>query len=119
MEEAKKEREALLQEWLSKQEKEKKEKQQILEEVGPFKIVVCSNEVSFSKLSLCAVMQVPECCLCMDTLSDENRAIFNPCGHARICLDCAVDVYNTEKKQCPMCREKIRKKPTLLPKFYT
>ncbi|KAH7425045.1 hypothetical protein KP509_11G037400 [Ceratopteris richardii] len=97
LEEAEKETEQLIQEWLSKQQEDKKGKEQITED---------------------SINEVSECCMCMDELSPKNRAVLYPCGHATICLGCALLVYNEDRKLCPICREKIKKKPMLLPEIY-
>ncbi|MCO5553460.1 hypothetical protein L7F22_006981 [Adiantum nelumboides] len=94
MEELKRERENLLQEWLEKQKNVKKEEEQPVQE------------------------EASECCSCMDALDEHNRAFLRPCGHAKICLECALSIYKSQHALCPFCRQKISKKPTLLPKYY-
>ncbi|MCO5555986.1 hypothetical protein L7F22_009530 [Adiantum nelumboides] len=94
MEELKRERENLLQEWLEKQKNVKKEEERPVQE------------------------EASECCSCMDALDEHNRAFLRPCGHAKICLECALSVYKSPRALCPFCRQKISKKPTLLPKYY-
>ncbi|KAI5059533.1 hypothetical protein GOP47_0025852 [Adiantum capillus-veneris] len=95
MEEAKRSREKLLQEWFEEQKNVRKEKEQS------------------------TVEEASECATCFNVLNDQNRAILSPCGHARICLVCARKIFKSSRRFCPFCREKICKKPTLLPKLIT
>lgn len=106
VEEAKREREKLLKEWLEKSETLKKEKLEAKK----------AKEQSEETAAEDAEEQVSECAICMDPLNEKNRALLVPCGHARLCLSCAKDVQK-EKGICPFCRKKI-KKAMLLPKLF-
>ncbi|KAJ7516301.1 hypothetical protein O6H91_22G052100 [Diphasiastrum complanatum] len=51
-----------------------------------------------------------ECVICFEELG-ANRALLKPCGHAKICLNCALDLWKNKKPHCPICRGIIASKP--------
>lgn len=97
------EKEAFYKEWLNEQEALKKEAEEVKKQKE--QLQKGNEEQSMT----------PECMVCWDNLTPENRALLDPCGHARLCVDCALEVFKT-KRECPLCRQKIMKKPILCPK---
>ncbi|KAI3376216.1 hypothetical protein L3Q82_016730 [Scortum barcoo] len=50
------------------------------------------------------------CCICLDIFTDP---VSIPCGH-NFCIDCIEGFWDTkEKSECPLCKEKFRKRPEL------
>lgn len=43
-----------------------------------------------------------ECCVCLEPLESVIMVALNPCGHTKICKDCAGAL-----SECPICRTKI------------
>ncbi|XP_059063483.1 protein SUPPRESSOR OF GENE SILENCING 3 homolog isoform X2 [Cryptomeria japonica] len=58
--------------------------------------------------------KAPECAICWECLTSDNRALLTPCGHTQVCVGCAQAVFKTTK-ECPLCRQKITKKPMQCP----
>ena len=59
-------------------------------------------------------MQAPECAICWECLTADNRALLSPCGHTQLCVGCAQAVFKTTR-ECPLCRQKITTKPMQCP----
>lgn len=97
------EKEAFYKEWLNEQETLKNEAEEVKKQKE--QLQKGNEEQSMT----------PECMVCWDNLTPENRALLDPCGHARLCVDCALEVFKV-KRECPLCRQKIMKKPILCPK---
>ncbi|BBN17300.1 hypothetical protein MPTK1_7g13470 [Marchantia polymorpha subsp. ruderalis] len=103
-------RQEILMEWLRKQtalkasaESAKQEKEKLESEA---KILSTSTET------------LSECSVCfLDFGEEATRALMQPCGHAKICLKCAVDIYQ-KTRLCPICRVRLSTKPKAIPKLY-
>eukprot|EP00249_Psilotum_nudum_P019899 c27467_g1_i1 orf=128-2011(+) len=101
MEDSKRERESILKEWLEKQETLKKKSLEAKE--------------AKERLQNDVAEQSNECAVCWESLSEGNRALLNPCGHAKLCIDCATDIFKGTKL-CPICRQEIKREPIICPK---
>lgn len=102
-EETEHEKEAFYKEWLNEQETLKKEAEEVKKQNEQLQKGNDEQDMT------------PECMVCWDNLTPENRALLDPCGHARLCIDCALEVFKV-RKECPLCRGKIMKKPILCPR---
>lgn len=47
-----------------------------------------------------------ECAVCQNNRVD---ARLDPCGHTSLCVDCAVKIYNTAKRECPLCKKSVER----------
>lgn len=103
VEEIEHEKEAFYKEWLNEQETLKNKAEEVRKQKEQLQKGNDEQEMT------------PECMVCWDNLTPENRALLDPCGHARLCIDCAKEVFKT-RKECPLCRSEIKKKPILCPK---
>lgn len=103
VEEIEHEKEAFYKEWLNEQETLKNKAEEVRKQKEQLQKGNDENEMT------------PECMVCWDNLTPENRALLDPCGHARLCIDCAKEVFKT-RKECPLCRAEIKKRPILCPK---
>lgn len=49
-----------------------------------------------------------QCCSCLEAMNDENKTLFDPCGHA-MCNTCAHEWAKSAKRdRCPICRGDIK-----------
>ncbi|KAH9301700.1 hypothetical protein KI387_013283, partial [Taxus chinensis] len=97
-EESEREREDFYKEWMKENETMKKE----------------VKDLKTNKEKVQKEKETSECVVCWECLTPENRALLAPCGHTQVCIQCAQKVFTTQK-ECPLCRQKIAKKPMLCP----
>ena len=46
--------------------------------------------------------------ICSVCMAEPIGAVFDPCGHGKVCFECAIEVKNNDG-HCPVCRESIRR----------
>ena len=45
------------------------------------------------------------CIICMDA---QHEAVLLRCGHTGVCAACAGQLWQSQDRRCPLCRERIR-----------
>ena len=87
---------------------------------------ISQTEVKFklSKMSkdseVIKLFEENKCCVCLSNykqvLDGELHIVVSSCGHP-LCCQCADNILNSEKKECPRCRGNINEKSFNLMKF--
>lgn len=74
--------------------------------ISVFNLICCSLEMQLASA---------ECSVCFEEFDEQKtRALIQPCGHAKTCLPCAINIFS-QSTLCPICRVKMSAKPKPIP----
>lgn len=59
------------------------------------------------KLEIEKLKEKDKCVVCMN---EEIEIFFQSCGHACVCRNCADELQEKRKGECPLCQRKVKKK---------